>query len=328
MASTPTLTVPDEPVHEADFGMREALGHDVLTREEQIDLAIRIEAGLYAAHLLETGAATDATEDELRWLVTDGEAARQLFIESNLRLALSTSRKFRHRGISEDDVVQDAYHGLVKAVDKFDHTKGFMFSTYAVWWIRESIHTGIRQAQFVKHPEIRFHQITKVAAVRTRLLDQIGRLPTPSEIVAEIDRQRETTPGKRSARITEADVVRCLNEMVSVTSLQVPIGEDLTLGELISDEDATSALVAVERFEDRRLLISALGDALGQLPETDAAILRARFGLDGKPPRSVNRVSEELSLSRQTVRNHEQRALRRLKHPAYRQILDEFRPSA
>jgi RNA polymerase sigma factor (sigma-70 family) len=289
-----------------------ALGHTLLTAEDETDLAKRIEAGRYAVHLLATGEHHGATVEELEWLVADGDIARDTFIQSNLRLALSTARKFRSRGYTEDDVIQDAYHGLVKAVDRFDHAKGFKFSTYAVWWIRESVLSGIRAAGFVKQPEVLWNQIVKVRATKLRLIDETGDIPTVADLAAETG-------------LSERDVNRAINEDRTITSLQSLLSEELTLGEVLPDAEATEALDAVETSIDRVTLCHRVAETLAQLDATDAEIVRARFGLDGNPPRQINDVAERLGVTRQTVRMREQRAMIALRSHGLRSALEPFR---
>jgi RNA polymerase primary sigma factor len=250
---------------------------------------------------------------ELEWLAADGSVAREVFIQSNLRLALATSRKFRTRGHTEDDVIQDAYHGLVKAVDRFDYTKGFKFSTYAVWWIRESILTGLRGTGFVRHPEVLWNQIVKVRAVRLRLLDETGTMPTDAAIAA-------------ACGFSVREVARCVHADRRVTSLQTPVGEhDMTLGDLISDDAAAEVFDAVEDGVDRKAMCGIVSAALAGLDPSVAAVVLARYGLDGRAPRSLSVVAEELGLHRQTVRHREQTGLYALRHPDVASRLREYR---
>lgn len=204
--------------HSAEQG----LDHRLLTATGEVELAQRMEAGLYAQHLLDTAThsdtSTDARVGELEWLVTDGRCARAEFIEQNLRLALATARKYRGRGFSEEDLRQDAFHGLVRAVDRFDYKKGFKFSTYAVWWIRESLLTGIREAGTVKHPEALWNQIVKVRTAKMQVLDHTGDTATPEQIAAV-------------AKVSPREVARCLRSDMPVSSLQLPVGEGLALFE-------------------------------------------------------------------------------------------------
>lgn len=310
-AVTPPTTAPFPAASDPTPATRDMLAHALLTAHDEVTLAKRMETGVYAAHLLTTGDHPGITDAELQWLVSDGQAARALFIESNLRLAMSTARRYRKRGLTEDDVIQDAYHGLVKAVDRFDYTKGFKFSTFAVWWIRESIFTGIREAGVIKHPEVLFNNISKIRAVRARLTEETGSDPTIEALAAEVG-------------LPESMVQRCLREDRPVASLQFLIGEDYALGDSLPDEAASERLVAVEDAADRTSMVALLTATLARLPEADAAIVRARFGLDGREPRGVSQVAAELGISRQTVRMKEQRALARLRHPQTRSSLAPF----
>lgn len=297
------------------------LDHALLTAGGEVELAKRIEAGLYAQHLLDTlldtlvdaerfNAAPTASTAELQWLAADGRAARTEFIEQNLRLALSTARKFRGRGFSEDDLRQDAYHGLVKAVDRFDHRKGFKFSTYAVWWIRESILTGIRDSGAVKHPEALWNQIIKVRAAKMQVLDETGDTATIEQIAAV-------------AKVSTREVERCLRSDLPVSSLQIPVGEGLALHDVLRDDDAVLALDAVEYREDHALLNAYLWSMLGDLDDDLKDVIVARYGFDGQGSRNLTAVAAELGLNRQTVRVREQKAMAVLAQQST--ALDSFR---
>lgn len=290
-------------VVEADEATESGIGldHALLSAGDETVLAMRIEAGLWARHLLTTNTfdqktSTGPTVEELEWLAMDGENARREFIEQNLRLAVSTARKFRGRGFSDEDVKQDAYQGLVKAVDRFDYRRGFKFSTYAVWWIRESILSGIRDSGFVKHPEALWNQIVKVRAAKMSVLDHTGDTATIEEIATK-------------AEVSVREVNRCLRSDVPVSSLQLPIGEDLALGDVLRDDDAVHALVDVEYRHDHDRLATIMQTLLSGLDEPEQHVLVARYGLDGSGHRSLTAVAAELGLNRQTVRVREQRAL-------------------
>lgn len=292
----------------------DALDHRLLTAEEEVEVAQRIEAGLYAAHLLETGTHPGVLVEELEWLVNDGVAARTMFITSNLRLAKSTARKFIKRGFTEEDVVQDAYIGLVKAVERFDYTRGFKFSTYAVWWIRESLQIGCRESAFVKHPEGLWNQIVKVRAVRLRLLDETGAEPSTTQLA-------------EACELTEMDVLRCFASERLTTSLQTPLGEDgVTLGELVGDDEAPLALGAVEDAYDRDLLDRVVAAALASVKDPLVLhIIKARFGLDGQPPRSLGKLAAELGMTRQQIRHREQKGLKALRAPEFSDCFEAYR---
>lgn len=288
----------------------QGLDHGLLSAGDEVELAKRIEAGLYAQHLLDTGKQTGKNAAELEWLAADGRAARAQFIEQNLRLALATARKFRGRGFSEEDLRQDAYHGLVKAVDRFDYAKGFKFSTYAVWWIRESILTGIRDSGSVKHPEALWNQIIKVRAAKMQVLDETGDTATVEQIAAV-------------AKVSPREVARCLRSDLPVSSLQLPVGEGLALHDVLRDDDAVLELGAVEYREDHTRLADTLTALIADLDDDLKAVLVPRFGLDGSGPRTLTAVAAELGLNRQTVRVREQRAMATLSHHA--PVLDDFR---
>lgn len=301
-----------------ESGLESGLDHALLSATDEVALAKRMEAGLYAQHLLDTTSHAeldantnmDADVAELQWLAADGRAARIEFIEQNLRLALATARKFRGRGFSEEDLRQDAYHGLVKAVDRFDYSKGFKFSTYAVWWIRESILTGIRDSGAVKHPEALWNQIIKVRAAKMQVLDETGDTATIDQIAAV-------------AQVSPREVERCLRSDLPVSSLQIPVGEGLALNDVLRDDDAFLALDAVEHREDHTRLSGHLCNLLGHLDDDLKAVVVARYGFDGAGARNLTAVAAELGLNRQTVRVREQKAMTLLSQESA--ALDSFR---
>lgn len=288
----------------------DVLSHALLSAEDEQDLAKRVEVGLWAAHLLSSGTPTTsgATDEELRWLAADGVAARDEFISSNYRLALSTARKYRNRGFSDEDLAQDAYAGLVRAVDRFDYAKGFRFSTMAVWWIREALHSGIRDAGFIKHPEVLFNNMVKVRAVKLRLVDELGRTPTVAEIAEQ-------------AEMKVKDVTRCLRVDQPISSLHTPVAEDLAVGDLIMDPDADAVLSNVEDRVDTARLRRLIDECLSTMDPMDADILSARFGLDGKGTRSLRQVAEELDLPARKVRTREHAVMAMLRRS---QIADRY----
>ena len=275
------------------------LGHHLLSADDEVMLAVRMEAGLYAAHLLATDKRLGEKVEELEWLAADGQEARRQFIEQNLRLAVSTSRKYRGRGFTEEDLHQDAYQGLVRAVDRFDHTKGFKFSTYAVWWIRESILSGIRSSGFIKHPEALWNQIVKVRGAKMQILDETGDKATPQQIAGVCG-------------LSLREVQKGLRADVPVSSLSTPIGEDLTLGDLFPDDEAELVLGGVEYHHDHDQLAVLVTSLLFELCEPEREVLWVRYGLDGSGPRTLTAAAAELGLNRQTVRTREQRALAEL----------------
>jgi RNA polymerase primary sigma factor len=290
------------------------LAHTLLTSEEEFDLAKRNEVGIYAAHLLATTNVTGVEADELAWLVSDGKDARDILTNSNLRLAMSISRKFRNRGYSEEDVIQDAYHGLVKAVDRYDYTLGYRFSTFATWWVRESVISGLRSAGFIKQPEVLWNNTVKVRAVRMRLTDEMGRPPTITEIAEE-------------ASLTERQVLRCNAQETGVVSLQTPIGEDdTTLGEIIDDGESAQPLEAIETGIDRSTLSNLMHSILNDVDMEPAVkvVLLARYGIDGGPAKSLASVATELGISRTTVRQREQAGLRALQDPYVLHLLSHY----
>lgn len=280
------------------------LAHRLLTAEEEVDLANRIEVGLYAQHLIESGVVRDdVTPEELEWLADDGQAAYSEFIHSNLRLVLSQARKFRSRTHSEEDCVQDGYAGLIKGVQRYDHTKGFRFSTYGVWWIREGILTGLRGAETIRPPENLYNQMIKVRAVRLRLLSETGREPSPEDIAAELPGMEVKT------------VLRCFKLDRPVHSLYLTLADNMTLGDIIDDPEASQALTSVEDRIDHSLWSRVLQQQMALLHDIDIQIIVLRFGMDGKAPRSLVATANELGMTRQQVRVREQKVLKFLRNP-------------
>jgi RNA polymerase primary sigma factor len=288
----------------------------LLTAEEEVDLAKRIEAGLYAEYrlgLLDDAPAAEAggTErDELAEIAEDGRRAKQHMLEANLRLVVSVAKKYSDRGMSLLDVVQEGNLGLIRAVEKFDYTKGFKFSTYAMWWIRQAIQRGFADsARTIRLPVHVLELLSKVSRLERDMHQTLGREPTPEELALELDK----TPNQ-------------IEELLRVTrqpiSLDSTIGEDgeTRIGDLIEDIDASEASEVV----DRQLMADQLRRALEDLEPREATIMSLRFGLMDGRPRTLDEIGKHLGLTRERIRQLEKQSLSKLRHPSRAQQLLDF----
>jgi RNA polymerase primary sigma factor len=280
----------------------------LLTAAEEVDLAQRIEVGVLADERLTTRTDLDPqTRRELLWLVHDGKRAYDTFIQSNLRLVVSIAKRYTGRGLPLMDVIQEGNLGLVRAVEKFDYTTGNKFSTYATWWIRQSILRGLADtARLIRIPVHTVEKIDKLDRIRRDLNGELGRIPTLNEIASVSNVSAEEI---RKLELSQAETV----------SLAVPVGENenAELGDIIEDDDFPSPLEAAEmtfRHDDleRRLDI---------LPARDARLIRLRYGLDGRKPMTLDEVGELYGITRERVRQLETRCLKRLRCPALHEYL-------
>jgi RNA polymerase primary sigma factor len=272
----------------------------LLTAEQEVDLARRIEAGVLAGERLTRMPDLDnKTKRELQWLARDGQRAYEKFVCSNLRLVVSIAKRYAGRGLPMMDVIQEGNLGLVRAVEKFDYAIGNKFSTYATWWIRQSILRGIADSsRIIRIPVHTVEKMDKLDRVRRDLISELGRNPTLAEIAA-------------TAQITIEEVLKLRNTDHDTISLGIPIGDDgaTELGDLIEDTDTPSPLEAVEldlRYDDIRRRLDAL-------PPRDATVIRLRFGLEGRPSMTLDEVGEIYGITRERVRQLETRSLKRLR---------------
>jgi RNA polymerase primary sigma factor len=270
----------------------------LLTAAEEVDLSRRIEAGVYAAHLLESG---DTTREPrlLRRIVAEGERAKDHMIRANLRLVVSVAKKHSFRGLPFGDVVQEGNLGLIRAVEKFDYAKGYKFSTYAMWWIRQAIERGLaEQTRTVRLPVHVVEEVNKLKKIGQKLSASLGREATVEEIAAE-------------AKVSPARVQDLRDAARSCVSLETPVGDegDSVLGDLIQDTDGVSAPELVEQQE----FTEGVRSLLDVLPERQGRIMRLRYGLEDGRARTLQEVAEELGLTRERIRQLEKQSLAQLK---------------
>ncbi|GIL25200.1 RNA polymerase sigma factor [Actinocatenispora comari] len=287
----------------------------LLNAEQEVDLAKRIEAGLYAAELLrqkeESGEeVTIELRRELKQIERDGVRAKDHLLEANLRLVVSIAKRYTGRGMAFLDLIQDGNLGLVRAVEKFDYTKGFKFSTYATWWIRQAITRAMAdQARTIRIPVHMVEVINKLGRLQRELLQSMGREPTPEELAKEMD-------------ITPEKVMEIQQYAREPISLDQTIGDegDSQLGDFIEDSEAVSAVEAVS-FS---LFQTELQQVLGTLSEREAGVVRLRFGLTDGQPRTLDEIGQAFGVTRERIRQIESKTMSKLRHPSRSQLLRDY----
>jgi RNA polymerase sigma factor (sigma-70 family) len=282
----------------------------LLTAEEEVDLAKRFQAGLVAAHRLAEGQRTRAERVRLERLVHGGEIAQERLVTANLRLVVSVARRYLGRGLSLLELVQEGNLGLMRAVEKFDHTKGYKFSTYATWWIRQALTRGAaNKARAVRLPVHVHELVAKIRRTEFELLQVAGHEPSDDEVAEAlglgVDRLRELRLAGRE-----------------ITSLDRTVGEEgeTTLGELVPDEHAEDPYEAATAGVAR----SELDAALSHLHDRERGVLELRYGLTGGEPRTLEEIGEHYGVTRERIRQIEKKTLAKLRHPSHGGSLREL----
>ena len=302
----------DDPVR---MYLKEIGKVDLLTPEQEIVLAQKMGAGNTAKEQMEElekegGEVPDEVRKELNQLIKEGERAKQSLAEANLRLVVSIAKRYVGRGMLFLDLIQEGNLGLIKAVEKFDYTKGYKFSTYATWWIRQAITRAIAdQARPIRIPVHMVETINKVIRVNRQLLQELGHDPTPEETAAEMNMPVEKV----------REIMKIAQEPVS---LETPIGEeeDSHLGDFIPDEDASEPSEAASFT----LLKEQLVDVLSTLTPREEKVLKLRFGIEDGRTRTLEEVGKEFNVTRERIRQIEAKALRKLRHPSRSKKLKDF----
>ncbi|MER7502748.1 sigma-70 family RNA polymerase sigma factor [Nonomuraea pusilla] len=270
----------------------------LLSAADEVDLARRIEAGLYAAHLIDHGAG-GRDPAELRELERDGRRAKDLLIRSNLRLVVAAARRYAYRGVPLLDLIQEGNLGLIRAVEKFDYTRGYKFSTYGMWWIRQAVERGVHDTgRTVRLPVHVAEELSRLLRVERALSADLGREPTDAELAEAAERP----PAK------VADLRRLGQEVVS---LDLPVGEqgEGRIGDLIADEDGPE----VQELTERRVLSAEVHQVVTSLPPREAFVIRLRYGLAGQEATTYGEIAQRLGLTRERIRQLEKQALKRLR---------------
>jgi RNA polymerase primary sigma factor len=285
----------------------------LLNAAEEVELAMRIEAGLFAEDKLST--MTDAEKKsaygrELQWVARDGARAKSHLLGANLRLVVSLAKRYTGRGMQFLDLIQEGNLGLIRAVEKFDYTKGFKFSTYATWWIRQAITRAMAdQARTIRIPVHMVEVINKLARVQRQMLQDLGREPTPEELSRELD----MTPEK---------VVEVQKYGREPISLHTPLGEDgdSEFGDLIEDTEAVVPADAV----GFTMLQKQLESLLDSLSEREAGVIRMRFGLGDGMPKTLDQIGDTFGVTRERIRQIESKTMAKLRHPSRSQSLRDY----
>ncbi len=283
----------------------------LLNAEQEVELAKRIEAGLFAEEKLNSGDKLEMKfKRELWWIAQDGKKAKNHLLEANLRLVVSLAKRYTGRGMLFLDLIQEGNLGLIRAVEKFDYTKGYMFSTYASWWIRQAITRAMAdQARTIRIPVHMVEVINKLARVQRQMLQDLGREPTPEELAAELD----MTPEK---------VVEVQKYGREPISLHTPLGEDgdSEFGDLIEDSEAVVPADAVSFT----LLQEQLHSVLDTLSEREAGVVSMRFGLSDGQPKTLDEIGKVYGVTRERIRQIESKTMSKLRHPSRSQVLRDY----
>jgi RNA polymerase primary sigma factor len=283
----------------------------LLNAEQEVELAKRIEAGLFAEEKLNAGIKlTKEQRGDLEWIAEDGRRAKNHLLEANLRLVVSLAKRYTGRGMLFLDLIQEGNLGLIRAVEKFDYTKGYKFSTYATWWIRQAITRAMAdQARTIRIPVHMVEVINKLARVQRQMLQDLGREPTPEELAKELD----MTPEK---------VVEVQKYGREPISLHTPLGEDgdSEFGDLIEDSEAIVPADAVSFT----LLQEQLDSVLDTLSEREAGVVKMRFGLTDGQPKTLDEIGKVYGVTRERIRQIESKTMSKLRHPSRSQVLRDY----
>ncbi len=284
----------------------------LLNAEQEVELAKRIEAGLFAEEKLADGvrALPPDVRGDLEWIAEDGRRAKNHLLEANLRLVVSLAKRYTGRGMLFLDLIQEGNLGLIRAVEKFDYTKGYKFSTYATWWIRQAITRAMAdQARTIRIPVHMVEVINKLARVQRQMLQDLGREPTPEELAAELD----MTPEK---------VIEVQKYGREPISLHTPLGEDgdSEFGDLIEDSEAIQPGEAVSFT----LLQEQLHSVLDTLSEREAGVVSMRFGLTDGQPKTLDEIGKVYGVTRERIRQIESKTMSKLQHPSRSQVLRDY----
>ncbi len=283
----------------------------LLNAEQEVELAKRIEAGLFAEEKLNAGEKIEMKlKRELWWIAQDGKKAKNHLLEANLRLVVSLAKRYTGRGMLFLDLIQEGNLGLIRAVEKFDYTKGYKFSTYATWWIRQAITRAMAdQARTIRIPVHMVEVINKLARVQRQMLQDLGREPTPEELAKELD----MTPEK---------VVEVQKYGREPISLHTPLGEDgdSEFGDLIEDSEAVVPADAVSFT----LLQEQLHSVLDTLSEREAGVVSMRFGLTDGQPKTLDEIGKVYGVTRERIRQIESKTMSKLRHPSRSQVLRDY----
>jgi RNA polymerase primary sigma factor len=285
----------------------------LLNAAEEVELAMRIEAGLFAEEKLSAMSTAEKTSQlglDLQWVARDGQRAKSHLLGANLRLVVSLAKRYTGRGMQFLDLIQEGNLGLIRAVEKFDYTKGFKFSTYATWWIRQAITRAMAdQARTIRIPVHMVEVINKLARVQRQMLQDLGREPTPEELSRELD----MTPEK---------VVEVQKYGREPISLHTPLGEDgdSEFGDLIEDTEAVVPADAV----GFTMLQRQLEQLLDSLSEREAGVIRMRFGLGDGQPKTLDQIGDTFGVTRERIRQIESKTMAKLRHPSRSQSLRDY----
>jgi len=283
----------------------------LLTAADEVELAKRIEAGLYATHLLgQSNRYGIIKRRELRAVVIDGERAKDHLLKANLRLVVSLAKRYTGHGMPFLDLIQEGNLGLIRAVEKFDYTKGFKFSTYATWWIRQAISRAMAdQSRTIRLPVHLVEQVNKLQRIRRELNQSLGREATNAELAKELD-------------LSEERILELIDLSRDLVSLDQTVGtdDDASLGDFIADEKAPDAEAAVEAG----LMRAQLHAILGSLDEREAAVIRMRYGLDDGQPHTLDEIGRAFKLSRERIRQIERETMAKLRHPSRARALRDY----